>query len=82
MIHSPGLVMVRRCCGPRIGVSLPRRAILPAEAARERRSTAAYLRAVRLAGGEPVELRPEGEATLKGLGALLLTGGGDIEARR
>lgn len=82
MLQSAGFPMTRRCCGPKIGVSLPSRAALAAERARERWNTAAYLRALRLAGVEPVELRPEGEADLTGLEALLLTGGGDIEPRR
>ena len=82
MVQSARFAMSGRCGGPRIGVSLPSRAGPAAERAREKRNTAAYLRALRLAGGEPVELRPEGEADLTGLEALLLTGGGDMEPRR
>ena len=61
---------------------LPSPATTLSERRREERNAAAYARALRLAGGCVVELRPEEEVGLEGLGALLFTGGGDISPRR
>jgi putative glutamine amidotransferase len=61
---------------------LPSPATTLSERRREERNAAAYARALRLAGGCVVELRPGGKVALEELGALLFSGGGDISPRR
>lgn len=74
--------MLERSEGPRIGITVRRRARAVREQRRNRRNAAAYRRSLELAGARVVELPPEGEVGLEELQAILLTGGGDVDPGR
>jgi len=82
LVEWPGLPMTESCRGARVGMVLAYPAATLSERRREGRNAAAYARALRLAGGCVVELRPERGVRLEEVGALLFTGGGDISPRR